>query len=71
VLTIHPGHGKAAGLELIGQTRAYIRDFADAIKNGDAKTVEQQMLAKYREYHARQFLTAFSIPSYFPSPSAP
>src|SRR5580704_15857461 len=53
VLTIHPGHGKAAGLELIGQTRAYIRDFADAIENGDAKTVEQQMLAKYPEYHAR------------------
>lgn len=71
VVTIHPGHGKAAGLELIGQTRAYIHDFADAIKNGDAKTVEQQMLAKYPEYHVRQFLTVFSIPSYFPSPSAP
>ena len=32
--------------------------------------VEQQMLAKYPEYQVRQFLTAFSIPSYFPSPSA-
>jgi hypothetical protein len=29
------------------------------------------MLAKYPEYHVRQFLTAFSIPSYFPFPSAP
>ena len=33
--------------------------------------VDQQMLAKYPEYHVRQFLTAFSIPSYFPFPSAP
>jgi hypothetical protein len=27
VTTIHPGHGKAAGLELIGQTRACLHDF--------------------------------------------
>lgn len=66
VATIHPGHGKAAGLELIGQTRAYLRDFADATKSGDAKTAEQQIVAKYPDYQVRQFLTAFSIPAYFP-----
>jgi glyoxylase-like metal-dependent hydrolase (beta-lactamase superfamily II) len=66
VTTIHPGHGKAAGLELIEQTRAYLHDFADAVKSGDAKTAEQRMLAKYANYHVKQFLTAFSIPAYFP-----
>ena len=67
VTTIHPGHGKAAGLELIEQTRSYLHDFADAVKSGDAKTAEQRMLGKYPNYHVKQFLTTFSIPAYFPS----
>ncbi len=71
VATIHPGHGKAAGIELIGQTRTYLHDFAEAIRSGDAKTAEQEMLAKYPQYHVRQFLTAFSIPAYFPSAAGP
>ena len=66
VTTIHPGHGKAAGLELIGQTRAYLHDFADALGSGNAKNVEQTMLGKYPNYHVKQFLTAFNIPAYFP-----
>jgi glyoxylase-like metal-dependent hydrolase (beta-lactamase superfamily II) len=64
--TIHPGHGKAAGLELIEQTRSYLHDFADAVKSGDAKTAERRMLGKYPNYHVKQFLTTFSIPAYFP-----
>jgi glyoxylase-like metal-dependent hydrolase (beta-lactamase superfamily II) len=71
VATIYPGHGNAAGLELIGQTRTYLHDFANAIKSVDAKASEQRMLAKYPNYHVRQFLTAFSIPAYYPPPSAP
>lgn len=67
VTTIHPGHGKAAGLELIGQTRDYLHDFAAAVSTGNAKVVEQAMLGKYRNYHVKQFLTAFSIPAYFSS----
>jgi len=66
VITIHPGHGTPAGLELIGQTRAYLQDFADAVRSGDAKNVEQTMLRKYPDYHVKQFLTAFSIPAHFP-----
>lgn len=69
VATIHPGHGQAAGLELIGQTRAYLHDFADAIKTGDPKIAEHDMLAKYPNHHVRQFLTAFSIPAYYPEPA--
>ena len=57
-------------LNSLGSTRLHPR-FRGRNKDGDAKTVEQQMLAKYPEYHVRQFLTVFSIPSYFPSPSAP
>jgi glyoxylase-like metal-dependent hydrolase (beta-lactamase superfamily II) len=67
VATIYPGHGEAAGLELIAQSRSYLHDFADAIKSSNAKTAEQYMLNKYPDYHVRQFLTAFSIPSYFPA----
>ena len=67
VTTIYPGHGEAAGLELIGQTRAYLHDFGKAVKSGDAKIAEQRMLNKYRNYHVKQFLSAFSIPAYFPS----
>lgn len=67
VATIYPGHGKAAGLELMAQTRAYLHDFADAVRSEDAKNVEQTMLKKFPNYHVKQFLTAFSIPAYFPS----
>jgi glyoxylase-like metal-dependent hydrolase (beta-lactamase superfamily II) len=67
VATIYPGHGEAASLELIAQTRAYLSDFAEATKTGNANTAEQYMLSRYPDYHVRQFLTAFSIPSYFPA----
>ena len=70
VKTFHPGHGKAGGSELIEQTRAYLLDFAEAIKSGDAKIVEQRMLAKYPNYHVKQFLTAFSLRAYFPAGEA-
>lgn len=64
---IHSGHGRAGGVELIEQTRQYLRDFADAVKSDDAKTAEQRMLAKYPDYHAKQFLTMLSLPVYFPA----
>jgi glyoxylase-like metal-dependent hydrolase (beta-lactamase superfamily II) len=70
ISTICPGHGSPAGLELIGQTRAYLLDFAEAVKAGDAKTAEESMLAKYPHYHVRQFLSVFSIPAYFPPVSS-
>jgi glyoxylase-like metal-dependent hydrolase (beta-lactamase superfamily II) len=69
VSTIYPGHGSAAGPELIPQTRTYLADFAEAIKSGNAGAAEQHILAKYPSYHVRQFLTAFSIPAYFPATS--
>jgi glyoxylase-like metal-dependent hydrolase (beta-lactamase superfamily II) len=70
VKTFHPGHGKAGGIELIDQTRQYLQDFAQAIKSGDANTAEQRILANYPDYHAKQFLTMFSRPAYFPAQSA-
>jgi hypothetical protein len=68
--TIYPGHGAPAGLELIAQTREYLQDFAGAVKFGDGAVVQARILAKYPEYHVRQFLTVFSIPAYFP-PASP
>ena len=67
VKTFHPGHGTPGGNELIDHTRQYLLDFADAVKSGDAGTTEQRILARYPGYHVRQFLTAFSIPAYFPA----
>jgi glyoxylase-like metal-dependent hydrolase (beta-lactamase superfamily II) len=70
ISTIYPGHGSAAGLELIARNRAYMHEFASAVKSGDASTAVQRMLAKYPGYHVRQFLTMFSIPAYFPTHSS-
>ena len=69
VSRIYPGHGSAGGSELISQTRTYLQDFAEALKTGNADAAQQRMLAKYPSYHVKQFLTAFSIPAYFPQKS--
>jgi hypothetical protein len=67
---LYPGHGAAGDSSLIDSTRTYLRDFAEAVKLGDSRAVEQRMLSLYPDYHARQFLTAFSIPAYFPAPKS-
>ena len=67
IFEIHPGHGSAGDLSLISQTRAYLNDFSEAVKTGNAAAAEQYILAKYPEYHAKQFLTAFSLPAFFPA----
>ena len=66
VSVIYPGHGPAGDVSLIGKTRAYLHDFAGAVKSGSATTVERVMLEKYPTHHAKQFLTVFTIPAYFP-----
>lgn len=65
VSILYPGHGAASGFELINKTRTYLRDFRDAVGLGDAAAAQRQMLSKYPNYHAAQFLTVFSIPAYF------
>jgi glyoxylase-like metal-dependent hydrolase (beta-lactamase superfamily II) len=70
ILTIYPGHGDAAGLERIGQTRAYLDDFAEAIKSGSPKAAEERMLAEYSRYHVRQFLSSVQHTGVFSHPSA-
>ncbi len=69
VTTIYPGHGSAGDLGLVAQTRAYLNDFAQAVQGRDANAAEQLLLTKYPQYHAKQFLTVFSIPAYFPVPA--
>jgi glyoxylase-like metal-dependent hydrolase (beta-lactamase superfamily II) len=64
---IYPGHGAGGDLTLIAQTRSYLHEFANAVRGGSAQTAQQQMLARYPDYHVRQFLTVFSIPSFFPA----
>ena len=70
VTTIYPGHGPAGDLALIDHTRSYLQDFSAALEKGSAKDVEAQMLGKYPHHHAKQFLTVFSIPAYFPPPKS-
>jgi glyoxylase-like metal-dependent hydrolase (beta-lactamase superfamily II)/ketosteroid isomerase-like protein len=65
ISVIYPGHGSPGGVELVERTRDYLRDFSDAVRLGDAASAQQRMLAKYPEYHVKQFLTAFSMPAYF------
>jgi glyoxylase-like metal-dependent hydrolase (beta-lactamase superfamily II) len=65
--TIYPGHGPAGDIELIAKTRAYLNDFAEAVQRGDAKAAEEQILNRYPDYRVKQFLTAFSIPAFFPA----
>jgi glyoxylase-like metal-dependent hydrolase (beta-lactamase superfamily II) len=66
VTTIYPGHGPAGDLSLIDHTRNYLRDFCSALEGGSAETVEAKMLERYPQHHARQFLTVFTLPAYFP-----
>jgi len=66
VSTIYPGHGPAGGLSLIDRTRGYLRDFCAALEGGSAESVEAKMLERYPDHHVRQFLTAFTLPAYFP-----
>jgi glyoxylase-like metal-dependent hydrolase (beta-lactamase superfamily II) len=66
VTSIYPGHGPAGDLSLIDHTRSYLRDFCAALEGGSAESVEAKMLERYPDHHARQFLTAFTLPAYFP-----
>jgi glyoxylase-like metal-dependent hydrolase (beta-lactamase superfamily II) len=67
VTTIYPGHGPPGDLSLIGHTRSYLQDFCAALDGGSAESVEAKMLEKYPQHHAKQFLTAFTLPAYFPA----
>lgn len=67
VETIHPGHGPAGDRSLLAVTRAYLDAFASAVELGDADRAAAELLARYPEYHAPQFLTMFSLPAYLPA----
>jgi glyoxylase-like metal-dependent hydrolase (beta-lactamase superfamily II) len=68
VTTLYPGHGEPGDpAQLIEGTRAYLRDFAAALPGGSAHSLEETMLTKYPAHHAKQFLSVFSIPAYFPT----
>jgi len=69
--TLYPGHGAPGDVQLVADTRAYLRDFAEAVQSGNASAAEQKMLARYPTYRVKQFLTMFSLPAFFPAtPSA-
>jgi len=66
--TLYPGHGEPGDpAELIAGTRAYLKDFAAALPGGSAHSLEETMLAKYPAHHAKQFLSVFGVPAYFPT----
>ena len=47
VSTIYPGQGVPADLRVIDEARSYLRDFAEGVNSGDARTAEERMLSKY------------------------
>jgi hypothetical protein len=51
---------------LIEHTRAYLRDFAQALKTGDPNSLEKGMWDKYPEHHARQILNGLFDSGIFP-----
>lgn len=66
--TAYPGHGEPdVPAKLIQKTRDYLTAFQSALGLGDGRAVEQEMLSKFPDYHAKQFLTVFTIPAYFPA----
>jgi glyoxylase-like metal-dependent hydrolase (beta-lactamase superfamily II) len=68
VTTLYPGHGEPGNpAVLIRATRTYLEDFAAALPEGNASALSETMLTKYPTHHAKQFLTVFSIPAYFPT----
>jgi len=68
--TVYPGHGPAGDLSLIDHTRAYLREFRAALDRGTAEGAQERMLERYPHHHAKQFLTVFSLPAYFPGKKA-
>lgn len=68
VSMIYPGHGEPGEpAPLIESTRVYLSEFLDAIQLGNAKAAEERMLGRFPDHHARQFLSIFTIPTYFPA----
>lgn len=47
-----------------------LREFLDAIQLCNAKAVEERMLARFPNHHARQFLSIFTLPAYFSAKGA-
>jgi len=67
VLTLYPGHGAPREPRaIIDGTRSYLKEFMDALSLADGKAVEERMLKQFPNHHAKQFLTTFTIPAYFP-----
>lgn len=64
--TVYPGHGDPSDLSITVGTRSYLRDFAEAVRTGDAASAERRIRERYPEHRVEQFLTLFSIPAYFP-----
>ena len=64
---LYPGHGEFGEPEmLIERTRAYLNEFLGALASDGGKAVEEHMLKTFPNYHAKQFLSMFTIPAYFP-----
>src|SRR5262249_28545293 len=66
IQTICPGHGPASGLSLIQSTREYLQGFASAVETGNADSARDAIMARFPDHRVPQFLTAFSLPAYFP-----
>src|SRR5919109_2943813 len=59
--------GQRADLELIGQTRPYLRDFTNAVKRDYATSVGPRLLAKVPQLSRAAVLNCVSIPASFPA----
>lgn len=62
--TILPGHGPAAGPDVLDALRDYLDAFEAAIATGDRAAVLARMRAAYPGYAAPELLERFSVPAF-------
>jgi hypothetical protein len=55
---------------LIQATREYLNAFAYAVETGNADSAYQTITSRFPDHRVQQFLTAFSLPAYFPPQGA-
>lgn len=65
-VTLYPGHGASAGLELIDTLFQYMADFEAAIAEaGSKEEVAEKMKAAYPDWEQDHFLLVYSIDNHF------
>ncbi len=64
---IYPGHGAAAGPEVLDAMERYLDDFEKAVALGDADAAYAYMVERYPSHRLERLLREYSLPAYLGS----